>query len=541
MSGEDFTASRVRRMLPSVSEVLRELTARAPIEPEIAFRAAREVCAEELKRIRDAGGESIPLEDLVQRAFLRATGASLNIPAASPLPPPPVITLPPAPPEPVAAAPVPDGSQDVDDPFSETTGALDLRWDRDAREPFSEPVVPDDTLGREVPEKIEVPEEAPPISLPAEPEPDEEEDAERPVAFARDSEDVPGFVLPDPEPEQESERLPVLEPVLQIPDGPAPESGADEGPGSETLTRLSREAQALDLNAAFPKLSEPSAVPITLSWVEEDERQSESLVPVPFEDDEDTVLTIPHEGRFGRAEGGRGPRVGLVLGTVAALVALAGLGYLLAGLWVERDAMPPPLVVSRPRVAASPVAGVPPPATAEPVDPPAPVDAQEKGSVPAEPVLAASSPSPVSTVAPTAVPVSAAPAVPATAQDPAPAPAPVSIAPVPPVPTAGAVRQSRDGLVVTKDRSGLPEVFSIHFTSYKDRASAVRDLKRIQGIVGREGYVAEVDLGGKGVWQRVMIGTFATAQDAKAAREELAAKGTRDMGWVYRVVGPEGP
>jgi hypothetical protein len=36
-----------------------------------------------------------------------------------------------------------------------------------------------------------------------------------------------------------------------------------------------------------------------------------------------------------------------------------------------------------------------------------------------------------------------------------------------------------------------------------------------------------------------MIGEFATAPEAKAVREELAAKGTRDMGWVYRVVGPE--
>jgi hypothetical protein len=38
-----------------------------------------------------------------------------------------------------------------------------------------------------------------------------------------------------------------------------------------------------------------------------------------------------------------------------------------------------------------------------------------------------------------------------------------------------------------------------------------------------------------------MVGTFATAQEAKAVREELVAKGTRDMGWVYRVIGPEGP
>ena len=90
MSGEDPASSRVRRMLPSVSEVLKELTARAPIEPDVAFRVAREVCAEELKRIRDAGGESVPLEDLVQRAFLRASReGQAPIPQPPPAPAPP--------------------------------------------------------------------------------------------------------------------------------------------------------------------------------------------------------------------------------------------------------------------------------------------------------------------------------------------------------------------------------------------------------------------------------------------------------------------
>ncbi len=149
MSGEDLTSSRVRRMLPSVSEVLKELTARAPIEPEIAFRAAREVCAEELKRIRDAGGDSVPLEDLVQRAFLLATGAALS--EAPPPPSPPFVPPPPPVPEPaeVADAPTPDGSREAEDPFSETTGAMDLRWDRDGREPFSETPVPGGLAGSE--------------------------------------------------------------------------------------------------------------------------------------------------------------------------------------------------------------------------------------------------------------------------------------------------------------------------------------------------------------------------------------------------------
>ena len=82
MNGEDPGAARVRRMLPSVSEVLKELTARADVGPDVAFRAAREVCAEELKRIRDVGGDCVPIEELVQRALVRATGG--RVPLASP-------------------------------------------------------------------------------------------------------------------------------------------------------------------------------------------------------------------------------------------------------------------------------------------------------------------------------------------------------------------------------------------------------------------------------------------------------------------------
>ena len=545
MSGEDLTASRVRRMLPSVSEVLKELTARAPIEPEIAFRAAREICAEELKRIRDAGGESIPLEDLVQRAFLRATGADLNIPMAPAPPPPPFVD--PAPPIPgqVADAPAPESPQDVEDPFSETTGAMDLRWDREAREPFTEPAGPGASFTGGHPEAFQPTEVVPPISFPAETEPNREERRETQVPFGLPAEDALDFAGQEPVPA--SMVQPVIETDPAMPAFSDTESGAEEGPGSETLSRLSREAESFDLNAAFPRGSMPGAVPFALRPRDPEESRAESPVPdaTPFEDDEDTVLTIPRAGRSGRREDVGGLRVGLVLGTIAGLVALAGLGYLLVGLWVERDATPPPVAVARPKAAPSPA---PAPVVEGTVSsgpgsavPSASAGPDGTGATAAGTVLAAPSPSPVSTVVPTVAPPQVARVVPTPVQGIAPAPAPVSTAPVPPAPAALAGRQSRDGLVVTKDRAGQPQVFSIHFTSYKDRASAERDLKRIQGLVGREGYVAEVDLGEKGVWQRVMIGTFATAPDAKAVREELLAKGTRDMGWVYRVVGPEGP
>ncbi len=516
MSGEDLTSSRVRRMLPSVSEVLKELTARAPIEPEIAFRAAREVCAEELKRIRDAGGESVPLEDLVQRAFLLATGAALS--EAPPPPSPPFVSpLPPMPePAEVPDTPAPDdGSPEVEDPFSETTGAMDLRWDRDGREPFSETPATGGPAGSEPEGEAGPIEESRPVPLLFETEPNPP-GPEVPIPFALPAEDEPSFSEPEPE----------SEPPTVFTSEPDPA----EGPGNETLTRLSREAESMDLNAVFPKDPAPAAVPFALEREDREEQlpaegPGPGPEPQPFEDDEDTVLTIPRGGRSGRGEEEGGSRIGLILGTVAVLIALAGLGYLLVGLWVERSETPPPVAVARPRPTAAPT----------PAQPPVPAAATAETLVPASTPLVEATAPPAEA---TAVPTPMTRAVPSPAHALAPAPVPVSTAPVPPVQATAPSRQSRDGLIVTKDRAGHEQVFSIHFTSYKDRASAERDLKRIEGVVGREGYVAEVDLGEKGVWQRVMIGTFATAQDAKAVREELAAKGTRDMGWVYRVVGP---
>jgi len=300
-------------MLPSVSEVLKELTARAPIEPEIAFRAAREVCAEELKRIRDVGGESIPLEDLVQRALLRATGARLSV--APPPPSPPFVSPPPLIPEPAAVADTPasNGPREVEDPFSETTGAMDLRWDGgDARGPFSEPPVADAHSGSEPPGEVDPIEEASGLPLLFETESSPVSPPEVPVPVALPAEEESAFAEPGPE----------TSAVFSS------EPDAGEGPGNETLTRLSREAESMDLNAVFPKGFAPGAVPFALAREDAEERGPESREPepVPFEDDEDTVLTIPRGGRSSRGGEEGGPRVGLILGTVAVLAALAGLG-----------------------------------------------------------------------------------------------------------------------------------------------------------------------------------------------------------------------
>ncbi len=521
MSGEDLTASRVRRMLPSVSEVLRELTARAPIEPDVAFRAARDVCAEELKRIRDAGGESVPIEVLVARALARVAGVPPPLVVA---PPPPLVPVEPSEPEPLSEA----GASAADDPFSETTGALDLRWDREAREPLgaSAAVVPDEEEPR-VPSPVEEAPESPALVETAGRASDAEPSgAEQKTAPA---EEGGGFAFALPEE-----------------DGtPLPPTEMPEEFGDETLTRLSREAEAIDLRSVFAGESgssetsthagrsrivagaAPTAGP-------RGDASDASEPPPPFEDDEDTVLTIPRGGRR-RATGEDGPRWGRLAGIAGVLAVLAALGYLLVGLWIDRGAETGRVAVARRTPAEAE------PATALPVGEgaPSPPDAGSQPEAPAAGPAAVIAPPPGRAEAtPVAAAVPPSPTAPATAAAtvaPAPsAPPPVPVATVPPVP----IRKSRDGLVVTRDRAGRPEVFSIHFTSYRDRDAAERDLKRIESLAGREGFVAEVDLGEKGVWYRVLVGEFPSAEEAKAVRAELAAKGTRDLGWVYRVVGP---
>lgn len=533
MSGDDVASSRVRRMLPSVSEVLKELTARAPIEPDVAFRVAREVCAEELKRIRDAGGDSVPLEELVQRALVRARGGPPRVPFAPPPPPPPPIPVaaPPIPePEPAReeeAAPLfgtpaeaPRAERGAEDPFSETTGAMDLRWEPEGREPFAEANgAPASGLAEQATEIVptsELPDTSAGGLLP-------------PAAEAATLVFEPTAPVPFALPADEDVNVALQPRVPPLADFRAAME-TEAGPGDETLSRLSREAEAIDLNAVFP-VPPPPAAPFPVP-PERARPESIQAASAPFEDDEDTVLTIP---RGGTAKGAAS-RAGRVVAIVAGLAALAGLGYLLVGLWLERDAAPTPVTVARPRPAASPAA-TPSVVGAEASPAPAAVPS------PAVDTAAVEAPKPAPVVAapqPTAAPVAAAPKPTVAPVAIAPPPAPVSTAPPAPAIVTAAVPRSRDGLVVTKDRSGQPPVFSIHFTSYKDRPSAERDLKRVSAMVGREGYVAEVDLGEKGIWQRVMIGAFASAEEAKAVRAGLAEKGTRDMGWVYRVVGPEG-
>lgn len=109
----------------------------------------------------------------------------------------------------------------------------------------------------------------------------------------------------------------------------------------------------------------------------------------------------------------------------------------------------------------------------------------------------------------------------------------------PPVATSPPAPKAPDTITAARGHAGPARVYSIHVSSYRERASAERDLRRVSALAGRQGFVAEIDLGGKGVWHRVMIGAFSTREEAQAARDELAAGGIREVGPVYSVAGPE--
>ena len=102
------------------------------------------------------------------------------------------------------------------------------------------------------------------------------------------------------------------------------------------------------------------------------------------------------------------------------------------------------------------------------------------------------------------------------------------------MPSAGQTRAAR---IVTPDWTGKEPLYVIHFSSYKDRPSAEREAQSLGRRLGKSGHAVEVDLGEKGRWYRVLIGDFATAEEALAYRKELEERKTPNMGFVYRVEG----
>ncbi len=70
-----------------------------------------------------------------------------------------------------------------------------------------------------------------------------------------------------------------------------------------------------------------------------------------------------------------------------------------------------------------------------------------------------------------------------------------------------------------------------------DDAGAVFQVAKVLTTPAEPARAVEVDLGTKGVWFRVVIGQFRTADEARAFRAALAAKKTPGMGFVYEMKG----
>ncbi len=92
--------------------------------------------------------------------------------------------------------------------------------------------------------------------------------------------------------------------------------------------------------------------------------------------------------------------------------------------------------------------------------------------------------------------------------------------------------------MVSPDCAGRAPIYVLHFSSYHDRDKAVADAARIAAEFHRPAYVAKVNLGAEGEWYRVVVGDFATADEAFAYRAELLARHVPDVAHVYHLTAP---
>jgi hypothetical protein len=88
------------------------------------------------------------------------------------------------------------------------------------------------------------------------------------------------------------------------------------------------------------------------------------------------------------------------------------------------------------------------------------------------------------------------------------------------------------------DWAGHAPTFVVHFASYRSRLNATADAARLGRETGRPARALLIDLGEKGTWYRVVVGDFATADEARAFRAGVAVRKTSDVGAVYRLAAP---
>jgi hypothetical protein len=232
-----------RRMLPSVSDVVRELGLTTTADAPTLFKIARQVCAEELNRVKQ-GFESEPLEVLVARAEKLLDPATLKTPPAP--------------------APAPPSDLGVEGPFAETAATAGLKWGGEAKEPFGEALAPAEAPGGHMASDAGLEE---PFGA-SEPFELAEEEAPRTESFSPEIEastaHVSRFVPKETGAALEAPTGTSVRPARFAAEAPLagtaeplpPTHVLEEGPGEDMLAGLRADAEGLDLERALPRREE---------------------------------------------------------------------------------------------------------------------------------------------------------------------------------------------------------------------------------------------------------------------------------------------
>ncbi|HTS02749.1 MAG TPA: SPOR domain-containing protein [Thermoanaerobaculia bacterium] len=512
--GRDSGTPR-RRMLPAVTEVVRELARTVSADPAVLFKAARSVVADELARVKQ-GFESAPLDVLVRRAHRQLEKEGVVAPAAGEPAEPRSVSIPVPPLRPPDKKAAPAAGEG---PF-QSAGASDLEWEKDLNiqaddAPFRSailPLPPRSRAQKEIlpPEKTAAPAPAPPqppapVAQPPRLPLPERVTAPEGLAVERSgAAPVPRASLDDLPLFSESEP-PLSPPELAPPPPPPPAFGpaAPEEPAF-AVPETHAEAAAEAPSAPFAPPPGPPAEPPEPRFEPRFESprvapparlgpEMPSLARAVGEETEPVEPAMP-EFAFKAPEKPAPPAK--KSGKAGWLVAVAVVLAVAAGLfWAVRTFLSGGVVKT--------------------VEAPAPAPAPKKSAESA----------PVPVPAPAA---SAAPSAPGAAAAPRAANAPAAAAPVP---------KGKAALLLTPDWAGKPIVYVVHFSSHKDRPSAEKEAKRLGAELGKPGRAVEVDLGNKGIWYRVVIGEFKTVEEARAYRADLEAKKTPGLGFVYEMRG----
>lgn len=502
-----------RRMLPSVTDVVNELSRVVREDPAVLFRVARQVVAEELGRVKQ-GFESASIDVLARRARRLLGPVSGESPGVQPslftvpepprpAPAPPVV---PEPALPAAPAPTPTAEAHADEPFA-ASSEVDLGWEKDL------PIQPDDAPFRSA--ILPIPRSRRPAGIA--PLPDEPAHAVSPAPEFQPPPPPPPSAVPPapppaaPEAAEDSKAQEAFEEQEAPPPLPAPSVPSAPPPVRSEAATTFAPAEARPVPPPLPaeELQEIQPPDDADAWRTEQGRITTqewkalgvptAETPPPERPEQSAAVPEARLSRVPPPEKAKPGHHGLIA-VAAVLVAAAGVAYFFRDTVFKRPVPRPedPIAARAPRPRTAPQA-------------PAPVaSAPALPTKPPEPKAVA----PAVSLPPAATPVLARP-------------------------TAASSGRSKGALIISSDWAGRPPIWVIHFSSHKERAGAQKEAGRLAAALGKTGHAIGVDLGEKGIWYRVLIGDFSTQEAARAYHDELQARNTPDLGFVYQLRGEE--